>query len=383
MYDPSINFSLDMLALESSLTMYEIENGITEEYLNSPSYSDEDYDTSLESTGFAAGLFEDDFVATEGFGETMGKIGKGIKSALITIGGAIQKVFLGLGRKVKAFFQSAIERFHKNQANKSPYIAKILADDPLVGTMKLSQLKTTITNFFKTFNVTIASSSAKILQFVKKINKILNKAAIGNSKNAGNNVTADDLSGISNAYANSNQLKNRNDESRRDLATDEMNEVEAIIENLGESCKGLTSAVNNINSAAKQLGDKRKGDDDRKMTGVVTNGKGETHDTKFKKTVTPKLIMQAIMMDIDISKINETAKTIVTQCSVHSKACESIIKDAEKVSNENADAKAGYRLCRMYLQCSKLFSQISLTCNNLFIFKIGDAPITGDKESDL
>ena len=46
MFDPSISFNLDMMALEAGMAMYEIENGITDEYLRA-SYPHPDQKDSL------------------------------------------------------------------------------------------------------------------------------------------------------------------------------------------------------------------------------------------------------------------------------------------------------------------------------------------------
>ena len=358
MFDPSISFNLDMMALEAGMAMYEIENGITDEYLRASCPSDLDGDSSAtEGASFMDGLFTDDFVATEGFKETMGKVGKGLKAALITIGGAIKKVFVSLGTKIKAFFQAALEKFQRAQAKRNPYVAEISKDGDI------SELRATVTTAFSDATGVITASSQKIMVFVKKLNGILNKAAIGNSKKT--TVSEDDLAGIANSYANSAQMKNRNDESSTGVAIAELNSVEETIVTLEKTYNNLKKNIDDINTQAKALGDNAK------IKGEKTNSKGETKETKFGKKRTPQLVMAAIIQDLNLAPINNVAKSVTTQCSVHVKACEAIVNTAGKVyDGENDAAKAGYRMCQMYLQSSRIFSQISMACNNLFVFKV-------------
>lgn len=360
MFDPSISFNLDMMALEAGMTMFEIENGITDEYLRASYPSDmDDESVATEGASFMDGLFEDDFVATEGFKDTMGKVGKGIRVALITIGGAIKKVFVSLGTKIKAFFQAAIEKFQRAQAKKNPYVAEVckIAD--------VQNLRQEVTSAFSSATTVITGSSQSIMVFVKKINTILNKAAIGNSKNT--SVSEDDLTNIGSQYVNSKQMKNRSDLGGYIMADDELNDVESTITKLEKTYNELKTTIESINQQAKAVGDNSK------IKGEKTNSKGETKETKFEKKLSPQLVMAAVMQDINLAPINNVAKSVTTQCSIHAKACEAIVNTASKINddkNSSGEAKVGYRLCQLYLQSSKIFSQISLACNNLFVFKI-------------
>ena len=373
MFDPSISFNLDMMALEAGMTMFEIENGITDEYLNGCYLSDMSADSAAtEGASFMDGLFEDDFVATEGFKDTMGKVGKGIKVAIITIGGAIKKIFVGLASKIKAFFQASMESFQRHKAKNDPFIAEI-SNNADVG-----KLRQNVTKVFTTVTATVTGSSNLILQFVKKINKALTQAGIGNSGNAGKNVTADQLADVSNYVGDTFASKNRSihakpgDRNNNDaysglVYADEYNNFEDLIKNLESQNVEIEKTISAINKMAEALG---TGD---KFKGEKTNSKGETKETYGERKMTPARVAMAVMQDINLAPINNVAKTITAQCSVHAKACESIVKAGEKIAGDNAAAMSGYKMCKNYLKCSKVFSQISLACNKLFVFKIAAA----------
>ncbi len=373
MFDPSISFNLDMMALEAGMTMFEIENGITDEYLHASCPSDmSEESAATEGASFMDGLFEDDFVATEGFKDTMGKVGKGIKVALITIGGAIKKIFVGLASKIKAFFQASMESFQRHKAKNDPFIAEI-SNNADVGKLRVS-----VTKVFNTVTTTVTGTSTLILQYVKKINKALTQAGIGNSGNAGKNITADQLSDISRNVGDSFDTKNRSiyakpsDRNNNDAYSglvnlDTRDAFETTIASLEKQNAELEKVISAINKMAETLG---TGD---KFKGEKTNSKGETKETYGERKMTPARVAMAVMQDINLAPINNVAKTITTQCSVHAKACDSIVKSANNIAGDNAAARQGYALCKDYMRCSKVFSQISLACNKLFVFKLAAA----------
>lgn len=373
MFDPSISFNLDMMALEAGMTMFEIENGITDEYLHASYPSDmSEESAATEGASFMDGLFEDDFVATEGFKDTMGKVGKGIKVALITIGGAIKKIFVGLASKIKAFFQASMESFQRHKAKNDPFIAEI-SNNADVGKLRVS-----VNKVFMTVTTTVTGTSTLILQYVKKINKALTQAGIGNSGNAGKNITEDQLSDIARNVGDSFTSKNRsisakpsdrnNNEAYSGLVhLDTEDNFETTITSLEKQNAELEKVISAINKMAETLG---TGD---KFKGEKTNSKGETKETYGERKMTPARVAMAVMQDINLAPINNVAKTITTQCSVHAKACDSIVKSANNVAGDNPYARHGYTLCKNYMRCAKVFSQISLACNKLFVFKLAAA----------
>ena len=369
MFDPTVSFHLDMVALEAGMTMYEIENGITDEYLRAvESFTEDSEEAATEGTSFMSGLFEDDFVATEGFKETMGKVGKGIKAGLITIGGAIKKVFLGLARTIQSAFQALIEKISRAKAKNDPWVAKILSDG------NIQKIVNAISKTFTTAASTVAAASQVIMPIVKKINSALNKAAIGNSKKA-DAYNENDVSNVGKNYIKSNQLKNRDDQMGYDRTEDEISAAREQIKKLEEMYTELDGAVGMVNESARGLDIGQKVLKDAglntKVSGLKTNSKGEEKDTLIKKTMNKKMLISALLSGVNAAPINNVAKRVTTECSVHAKACDNIVKQATGFAG-GTEANTGYRLCKIYLDASKVFSKISLVCNKVFIFKVSD-----------
>ena len=369
MFDPTVSFHLDMVALEAGMTMYELENGITDEYLRaSESFGEDSEEAATEGTSFMSGLFEDDFVATEGFKETMGKVGKGIKAALITIGGAIKKVFLGLARTIQSAFQALIEKISRAKAKRDPWVAKILTDPDM------QRMTNSISKTFTSAASTVAAASQVIMPIVKKINSALNKAAIGNSKKA-DAYNDNDVSNVGKNYIKSNQLKNRDDNMGYDRTEDEIEAAKAQITKLEEMYKEIDGAVALVNESARIINEKtaaeKKSGVNVKAPGLKTNSKGEEKNTLIKKAPSGKMLISALLSGVNAAPINNVAKRVTTECSVHAKACDSIVKQASGL-NGSHEGNVGYRLCQIYLNASKIFSKISLVCNKVFIFKVSD-----------
>lgn len=375
MYDPTLSFEIDMLALESAITNLEYENGITPEYLHSPCDENEYAESATESTGILAGLFEDDFVATEGFGDT--KVGKGLKVMIITIGGAIKKMFISLATKVKGFFQAQIEKFQRAKALKDPKVAAALNNGVVIS------LRTKVNTTFATVETTIVAASNRIKPMIQRINKVLTQAGIGNS--AKTTVDKSKLNEIGEAYRNSEATR----ATRREIANDKSPENtfsrrysdnsvaidrdaadDEEIKKLNGAYETLKNIINTMNDDVKALLK-----DGPKIKAESTDSHGDTKVADKEKDLTAKTILLAVMMDIDLSKINKIAKAITTECSVHTKACENIVKTAGGLDNDkdNPYVKAGYNLCKKYLDCSRIFTQISLACNALFVFKASGA----------
>lgn len=369
MFDPTVSFHLDMVALEAGMTMYEIENGITDEYLRAvESFTEDSDEAATEGTSFMSGLFEDDFVATEGFKEAMGKVGKGIKAALITIGGAIKKVFLGLARTIQSSFQALIEKISRAKAKNDPWVATILAD------ANVQKVTNAISKTFNTAASTVAAASQVIMPIIKKINSALNKAAIGNSKKT-DAYDDSDVANVGKNYIKTNQLKNRNDQMGIDRTEDEISAAKEQIKKLEEMYNDIDGAVGLVNELAKKANDKisdaKKAGADMKVAGTKTNSKGEEKETITKRALSGKMFINALLSGVNAAPINSVAKRVTTECSVHAKACENIVNQATGLNGDTA-ANTGYRLCKIYLDASKVFSKISLVCNKVFIFKVSD-----------
>lgn len=391
MYDFSTSFEMDTLALESAMTIFEYENGITPEYLRSyDDDSDSDFSDASESAGILAGLFEDDFVATEGFDDT--KVGKGIKVALITIGGAIKKMFLSLATNIKAFFQKQIENFQRKKAQSNPYYQAVLK---IKG---VADLRVEVNDVFKTASTTITAASVIIKPMIQRINKALNEAAIGNSSNQ--TADADTLAEIGTNYsrqqpgigdhtekllANGKKLRDSDKIASSDAAVagSNANDITDTLDKLDKQDKKLREIITKINTEMKALLENNK-KGSLEVKGEETNRKGETSKTEKSKEVTANMIVSVVLQDVNLAAINSVAKSITTECSVHANACENIVKTAKKLNSEtkNPKAKLGYSLCQAYMQCSRIFTRISMACNALFVFKVGNAVDSMKKPDD-
>ena len=125
---------LDMIALESAIGAYEVDNGITDDILDMP----DSYSYAVESANvnddFGFGIFDDVAApATEGVGSA---IGGGIKKILSAIAGFFKKV----GEGIAAFFNS----FKKKKAEVGDKEVKLTPEAAKVANNIRSAIKTAI-----------------------------------------------------------------------------------------------------------------------------------------------------------------------------------------------------------------------------------------------
>ena len=386
MFDETVftNFMMDMVTLEATMAVYDYEHGLTPEYLASG--DDEIYDDFATEGAYGSivdGLFEDDFVATEGFKETMGNIGKSIKSAAVTVVSAIKKAFVTLGNNIAGFFSAAIERHQRASAHKDPYVMAVLRNQSVRAACA------SVTKSFSSLNALVASANVSILPIVNKINKAFNAAGIGNSSKA--TVSKDDLERINSSVMGSYGTKNMdklgngaNDKTYKsdfaDMGKSLIDEAEGVLNTLQETLKECQQVIDGKDKAVADALKNQEGwsslndvitseGDNEKGHGEYINNKGEKKKTKGEKKISPALVQKAIFLNIDVSSMQKTSKQITAACSQHAKACDNIVKTANNVKEGSEAAKDGYRLCQIYMRASKYFSQISMMCTKIISFK--------------
>lgn len=400
MFDETVftNFMMDMVTLEATMTVYDYEHGLTPEYLASgDDVTYDDFATEAASGSIVDGLFEDDFVATEGFKETMGNIGKGIKTAAITVIGAIKKAFVTLGNNIAGFFSAAIERHQRASAHKDPYVFALMRNE------NVRAACSTAMTAFKSLNAVVAEANTVILPIVNKINKAFNSAGIGNSSKA--TVSADDLEKINNSVVGSYGMRgmdNLSDKKKgdkafksdfNDMGKSAIKDAEDMLKKLQDALKKAQNVIDaKDNAVARAMNTAlgkvelnevvRSEGDNEKAAGEYYNKKGEKKETKIEKKVSPALVQKAIFMNIEVSAMHAISKQITAACSQHAKACDNIIKTADKLQADSAsqDVKDGYRLCQIYMRSSNYFSQISMMCTKIISFKSTDIKKLGEDD---
>lgn len=390
MFDETVftNFMMDMATLEATMTVYDYEHGLTPEYLASVDEVSYDDDATESAVGtFVDGLFENDFApATEGFKETMGNIGKGIKTAMITIIGAIKKAFVTLGNNISSFFNKAIEKHQRESAKKDPYIRALLMND------SVRACATTTTKAFKALTMAVSSANVQILPIVNKINKALNSAGIGNK--AGATASKDDLAEVgknfSSSYGSKNMLETEGTDKNKQVkmgiynrADEDITISEKILEMLAKALQEMQKLISSKDDEIESTIEKvvKAAGDNSKFKGTNVNAQGEEKETKFEKKASPALVQKAIFMNVDVSSMQAMAKQVTSACSQHAKACDGISKNVDSASlNDNPNAKRGYRLCQIYMKASKYFSQISMLCSKVLSFKATDVKKLGEIE---
>lgn len=180
---------MDMIALESAINTYEIENDITPSYLNSDesydvieaaseaanSFSDESENDNDFAFGF--GLFEDK-IALESEGadsssdEKKASFGSRLGAAIKSIFGAIAKFFKSAIEKVKGLAAKISQKRAEAKAKKNP-------PPPTLKEVVLSEAKAVRSNYQKAISMldeSVRSDAILINNICKKINEAIAKA---------------------------------------------------------------------------------------------------------------------------------------------------------------------------------------------------------------
>lgn len=408
--------TMDMLALESAIIGYELDNEITDSYLASDVSYDELESANESATtddnvaadnnfAFGFNLFEENIAlstATEGtddgdkkpsFGD---RLGGGIKSIL----GAIKKFFVSIQEKIKALGAKISQKMAEAKAKKNPA-------PPSLKEQVLAAAKEVRTNYQKAISMLdegLRSDAIIVKNICVKINKAIAAAKVnGASKAKGDNVK--NLEKI-----NENYMKNEGSDK-------EIEDAEASIERCVEVRNNLAKAFDVINSSysdfltkvnhmsykaeddaaskserldadrgnkdtQKALKDREKNDiNEAKQMQKDWNDDHKSKDSKpaaidkdtYKGgTVAVTAAMaRSIMLheeysgSTSIKNLIKICDSIDKVCKENATFCDSIANKADGTYDDNPNAKKAYRLCKIYFKASNTFTDISKMASEL------------------
>lgn len=424
------NNALDMIALESAMTLFEVENDITPEYLAS------DYSRD-EAAGFVAGATEgaadaDDFLATlftdtqprlsaatEASGESLGaRIGGTIKKIV----GAIKNFFANLASKFKTK-QDKVETIldKAEQANLSPVEQKVLdeARDVRAAANKLVGILNTS---FRTESAQIEKVCKAVEDSIKSMHKgghTLMETGEGASKKEQydanqNNVKAS----IDYAKSLSGRLGKDSDETTRQANTRaELNmantalthmkkiyedvkaayaivqeKAEALFKRLAkeaftkeidehfeEGISGMAKPnADKDDAIAKGIADKQKKfEENRKkeFEGGKDNSFGKTDIEKVQNILTKSFYAKEGNL---IRSMLGVVDNVVKVCTDQVKNCDLIMKATDAIQNDGPYAKIAYESCKIYKEASVVYNGLSSYLN--YCLDCGFFRTTGSKK---
>ena len=403
------NLEMDMIALESAIDRYESENDLDGAYLfNSVSYDEVSgvavegaTESAVETDDIFGALFSD-MPATEAANDTAdgekksfgARLGQGIKN----IAGAIGKFFKGLWERIRGIGKKVEETAAKAQAAKLP----AGYEGVLAGS---KDVRSAIQSMVGILDNTLKSDLEKIQKLCAKIDKAVAK---GKEKHTAP-ITQKEYDETAAAMGKSFRGKKDDTESFAEVDDAEklVESIEAAEENLKKAAALISEKFMNtlkhrdqfeIDSQMKlgqNIGEsdkdykKRLEDDKKSEEDAYDTDSAEVREAKRQAgkgaengQISDQIIKNIIMADMYttskgvIGKIKNIISSIETACKKNLDFCEKIAKEADGVSDDNTNAKIGYRLCKLYARASKSVSAIgayisSLTSGSVLTGKTG------------
>lgn len=404
---------LDMIALESAIGAYEVDNNITDEALDRADAYSYATESACSEDDFGFGIFDDVATpATEGAGSA---IGGGIKKILNAIAGFFKKVAEG----VKSFFAS----FKKKKAE--------TADKEVKLTPEAAKVANNIRNAIKTAVGIISNVSKQDAIYIKNVIDLIN-TAIKNAKVDAKAINNSYLDGASDKQKNYRAQKldsmgeefkkisvdsnasadDKKNTSYQDSAADEMltkcegylkkveatrDQLVAAVAKVQEMFQSEVSKLNLTDPANVKFGTDKPGaavqrgkdDDDeadikaynehiKHRTGVgaekVTGGKKDLAI----KSITNQ-IKQYVFVNFDMSGIENACKDVVKSCESNAAMCTTIASNSPESGSGNTGV--AYRMCRILSSASNIYTAIQKAIEQLTTGSIFNADVNGTKIS--
>lgn len=432
------NNALDMIALESAMSLFEVENDITPEYLASDYSRDAaaGYQIATEgatdSDDFFNSLFNDTPVvsaATEASGESLGaRIGGTIKKII----GAIKGFFTNLASKFKTKKDKVETILEKAEnANLSPAEQSVFdqARDVRAAAGKLIGILNTS---FRTESAQIEKICKAVEESIKKMSKsghTLKKT----DDFASNKTKREDLENnrsAASAYAKSltGRLGNDSDEETRQANTRaELNMASTSLEHMKKMYEDVKSAyaivrekaealfkrltIDELSSdrddnpfkdgmsgmakpdddketaAAKAISDRQKKFDEareKETKGGKDNRFGKTPETKVGHILAKAFYAKEGNL---IQNMIGVVNNVIKVCSSQVDNCDLIMKATDAIKDDSTYAKIAYESCRIYKEASVVYNGLSnylnmcLDCG--FFNTTGKKKVADKNESDV
>lgn len=419
---------MDMLALESAITNYELNNELTESYLNSDVSYDEieaaneaasyqDNDTSDDNDfAFGFGLFEDK-VALESEGadssgsEKKPSFGSRISGAIKSVLGAIKKFFSNIAEKIKALGAKIAQKRAEAKAKKNP-VPPSLKDQVLAAAREVRS------NYQKAISMLdegVRSDAVIVKNICVKINKAMADAGIKkgvkakgdnvknlekiNEKFTDNDGTDREIEDAENSLERCAEIRN-NLAKAYDIINNSysafLNKITAMkndyidnrtttSENLdtqrtGKESKDIKQRDKDDIAEAKQMQKDWNADHKSKETKRAAIDK-DTYKNEYNKNgeltkrggtvgVTEAIAKSIIMYEeysgsTSITNLIKVCDSFQSVCKDNYNFCESIGSKADSTYDDNPNAKKAYRLCKIYFKASNTFTDIAHLAANL------------------
>lgn len=409
--------SIQFVAMESALTLYEQENDLTADYLNSDVLYDSNYaaeSVNGESEDMSDSIFADilsDFPAFESEGAASESAPAAKQSFGSKLGGAIKSILKAVAnffRKIGAAISAA---FTKTKAASDSAAQVANASIPPAINSDAEQISSLVKQAIGILNTDVQAAANAISKLVGKISKYLNAAnkAVGSSNNIEDikkfNANVVNREGGKNA-AGFDGMSDLNDTSAK------MDESVAVISNALEKFSDVEQKISDAfyarakkleaagrahsqevkgskyDTAIRKMKDandrgregekaiseynasleaeaKAKGKELKDSEKLESNRKNDADAAaaidrhKFKRIVYAKYVVDKSTLN----KIQGFCKTITDTCSKNSSLADNLatsIKDDGK--QDEAAYKSTYKLCKAYSKCTSLFSTLSAKC---------------------
>lgn len=416
------NIRMDMIALESAIDLFEVENGITSDYLASDvSYDIEDEGFATESATNSedvddsfAGLFGDMPAmedASEGGEAPKEKFGDKLKKGIMNVLNSIKNFFIKLGEGI-ANLWSKITKKKKEAEN----IELTPAEQSIVD--QATDVRNAVKSAISILGNTLKADGGKMDRIVKQINQAIKDAKVRESyrdyMKAKNN---NDVTGTTKASMTSETKFNLKDGytkttvnaggDKYDRAEDlskamtamgksyganknhiSIDVAEKTAEEIAEGTKKMKEAMDIIKSKYIALCERlhkmtkapeapEKGltetDEEFRQRQADHNKSKAKHDGSdidnkydYDKITDPVAKVRSILMKFyyhqDANFFTEAKRScdiVANECKKHSALCKSLGEISKDINQDNDNAKIAFRLCKVYYSAANSFSSLT------------------------
>ena len=377
---------LEMIALESAISAYEVDNNITEDYLNdySAPTAAPAYESATDDFGF--GLFSDMAPATEeAEGTSGGGLGKGIKNILSAVG----RFFAKIGEGMKAFFNSFKSKKAQTKDVKVTPAAEKAATNMRGAIKSAVSIIGNITKADTEFMQRICKDIKTAIDSVGQANldSALNKK-IGKRNDEYAKVGAKfvELSGGKENAADAderiqraNEILDKVKKTEKDLQT-ALDKVSDVFKAELKKAKLVAEAYDERSEKKRSETDYKQSErnaaydeEDRKKlksfndeaTRRQSLGVSTANDVKsISMTSLTNQIKQAIFVDYKIEEIAGLCDGVVSACGNLEAFCTKVAdKNLDNSGSENS--KRAYKLCRILSSASTVYTKLSSAIKEL------------------
>lgn len=417
------NFSLDLIALESAITLFEVENDITPDYLASDYSRDEAAgfaipanESATDNDDFLATLFTDTqspvvSAATEAAGESVGsKIGKAISGII----GAVKNMFSTLLTKFREKRAKVKGTLDSAKGQQLTPAEKDICDEARDVTASVAKV-------FNILNTSVTTDCKAIENICQKVS-----AAIKAAQNAGHDFSsgssiqtnkekrdgAEKNVAAARSYEEnfSGSFEGKDMSAKRNAADKELQHVRIQLDNMKKVDEALEAAVAEITEQYNKLIDRlrakegkslqynaeggkfasfkkaehakseedKQSEEDKKAeedwqkareNDRLVSGGGKKDSLNDKLTLSQKVAR--ILAKAHFVEKGDVINRALSSVEAVEKACQSNVKECDVIMNavkgsnmtDNQPAKIAYESCKIYKESSVVFQRMARNLN--------------------